>query len=96
MDAQEQKQFIQYLIQRLKEIHHLTIVYRVVIQFAKDYGVPSMDEVLEAARKSPEILAESEKRFVDFDKQVGLTSEDDRSEAVRAWLQEWKSSGKPN
>jgi hypothetical protein len=92
----EQEQFIQSLTERLKEIHHLMVIYEVVIQFAKDYGVPSMDEVLEAARKSPEILAESEKRLARLDERVGLTPDADQLEAVRKWLQQWKPSGKPN
>jgi hypothetical protein len=96
VNEQEQKQFIQSLTERLKEIHHLTVIYEVAVQFAKDYGVPSMDEVLEAARKSPEILAESEKRLARLDERVGLTPEVDQSEAVLKWLQQWKSSGKPN
>lgn len=56
MNEQEQKQFIQHLIERLKETHHLKVAYEVAFQFAKDYGVPSLDEVLESARKSPEVL----------------------------------------
>lgn len=96
MDEQEQKQFIQSLTERLKEIHHLMIVYEVAIQFAKDYGVPSMDEILDAARKSPEILAESENRLARLDKRAGLTPEVDQSEVVLKWLRQWKPNGKPN
>jgi len=96
MPRNEQEQFIQSLIEQLKEIHHLKVAYEVAFQFAKDYGVPSMDEVLDAARKSPEILAESAKRLADLEKQIGLTPEVGQSEAVLKWLQQWKSSEKPN
>ena len=96
MNEQEQKQFIQSLIERLKEIHHLKVAYEVAFQFAKDYGVPSMDEVLEAARKSPEILAESERQLASLDESTLPTPEAVQSEAVCKWLREWKSNGKPN
>jgi hypothetical protein len=96
VNEQEQKQFIERLIQRLKDTHHLTVIYSVAIQFAKDYGVPSIDEILEAARKSPEILAESEKQFASLDEQIGPALEAAQSKEVCEWLQQWKSSGKPN
>ena len=69
---------------------------RFAIQFAKDYGVPSMDEVLEAARKSPAILAESEKRLARLAEGADLTPEADQVEVVRKLLQQWKPNGKPN
>ncbi|MGA2249038.1 hypothetical protein [Terracidiphilus sp.] len=96
MNEQEQKQFIQYLIKRLKEVHHLTVIYRVAIQFAKDYGVTSMDDVLESARVSPATQAETDRYFQGFDELLGTSHLDDPGEAVQAWLQQWKSSGKPN
>lgn len=96
MNEQEQKQFIERLIQRLKDTHHLTVIYSVAIQFARDYGVPSMDEVLEAARKSPEILAESERQFASLDEQIEPTPGAAQSKEVYEWLQQWKPNGKPN
>jgi hypothetical protein len=96
MNEQEQKQFIQRLIDRLKETNHLKVAYEVAFQFAKDYGVSSMDEVLEAARKSPEVLAESEKRLANLDEHTQPVPEADQAEWARGWLQQWKPSGKTN
>jgi hypothetical protein len=96
VNEKELREFIQILIKKLKEVHHLTLVYQVGLQFARDYGVSSIDEILESARKSPEILAESEKQFAGLAEVTELTPEDDPSEAVRKWLEGVTPPGKPN
>ncbi len=96
MDEQKQREFISYLGRRLKDMYHLTVVYRIGLQFAKDYGVPSLDDVLEAAHKAPAVQAEVDRYFADFPELSDKDNQSALEEAAHVWLQEWKSSGKPN
>src|ERR1019366_1670798 len=99
MNVEERRTFLRYVFKRMKDLHHRMTVYRVVIQVMEDEGFSAsrVKVLLEQARNSPEIQAETDKAFCRFDELIEQASESAPEEALSALLQNWNPpDGEPN
>jgi len=59
---EEQRLFVRYLAKQVKELYRDSLVLRAVSQYLRDEGVEGLDQIIEDARRSPE-LQENAIRF---------------------------------
>ena len=85
------------LAKELKKVHHQKNVYLGVLQHLKNSGVPDVDELIEDARRSPEIRAMTEAAYAFLDQWLPPIPEVDQKKVTQEWLEHWQSDGKePN
>ncbi len=96
MDEREQRQFICFLAERLKECSRELMAYQLFVHLLKQGPFEGAEELLDAARKSPALEARFRKNFEGFDEMLP-PADQDYSEKVKELLERWKpNEGSPN
>jgi hypothetical protein len=96
MDQDEQRSFILFLAKEMKLYCRELMAYQQFAQVLKDNGIQGVDELIEKARRSPELQARFEKQFEGFDELLPPSREEIEEQAWSELLKEWKPDGPPN
>lgn len=94
MDESEQRQFIGFLAKELKDCARELMTYQLFVHLLKQSAAFSgIEELLEAARKSPVLQARFEKDFEGFDEMLPQAGPS-HMEKVKELLEKWKPKGR--
>jgi hypothetical protein len=89
MDASEQRSFIRFLAKELKAYSHELAVYQLFAHLLKQAGYAGVDEILDQARKTPELDKSVEKNFAALDALLP-PPDPDFEEKAKELLAKWK------
>lgn len=92
MDANEQKDFIRFLAQELKNHAREVMVYQRFAHLLKQAGYAGVDEILDQARKTPELQKRLDENFEALEALLP-PPDPDHSARVKELLERWKPKG---
>jgi uncharacterized protein with von Willebrand factor type A (vWA) domain len=96
MDAIEQKDFIRFLAKELKNHAREVMTYQLFAHLLKQAGYVGVDEILDQARKSPELQKRLDENFAALDALLP-PPDPDHSERVKELLEKLSlKGGEPN
>lgn len=96
MEVINARQFVNFLIKRMREYSHELNAHRAVLENYKLLLPEKVDEMLEHYRKAPAIQALTEKQFAGLDLIVEQLGEDPQEKALLEFLEKWNPIGEPN
>lgn len=97
MDEKEQRQFIRFLAEQYKDCVRELFGYQLFVHYLKQMPqLEGMEELLDAAKRSPIVQKKLDEQFAGFDEMLP-PADRDYAEKVKELLERWKPrEGPPN